>query len=235
MADVQTISAVTKFCIDNLDLDTAELGYEYYYASMPLCVVDAVFSIGVRYEGVQNTIQRLCSYYKIQQAAKEKRTVPSIDEQLSTTDFLKLFSDKTPEQLANEVYKNRQRTSTHNGILKAEAVIRFLKVLKDFNAEYFQDIPRLIDNYSFEFCIKAIPGQGSGISLKYFFMLAGTDDFIKPDRMIIRFLQDATGQKFNLAQCQTILYGVTSELNKQGHNLTPKLLDNIIWNYQRTA
>lgn len=235
MADLQTIQSVTKFCTDNLDLDTAELGYEYYYASMPLCVVDSVFSIGVRYEGVTNTIQRLCDYYKISQRAKDKLTVPSIDEQLSASDFLKMFGDNTPEQLANEVYKNRQRTSTHNGILKAEAVIRFLKVLKDFNAEYFQDVPRLINNDSFEFCIKAIPGQGSGISLKYFFMLAGTDDFIKPDRMIIRFLQAATGQKFNLEQCQTILYGVTSELIKQGHTLTPKLLDNIIWNYQRTA
>ena len=64
-------------------------------------------------------------------------------------------------------------------------------------------------------------------------MLAGTDDFIKPDRMIIRFLQDATGQKLNLEQCQTTLFAVTGELNKQGYKLTPKQLDNLIWNYQR--
>ncbi len=234
MTDVQTITTVTKFCVDNLKLD-AKLGDEYYKASMPLCVVEAVFSIGVRYEGVKNTIQRLCNYYCIQQDAKDKRTISSIGDQLSTTGCLKLFGDKTPEQLANEVFRNRQRTSTRNAILKAEAVIKFLKVLKDFNAEYFQDIPRLIEDESFEYCIKSIPGQGSGTSLKYFFMLAGSDDLIKPDRMILRFLHRAIGQILSLEQCQIILYGVANELNKQGYNLTPRLLDNIIWNYQRTA
>lgn len=234
MANGQTISTVTKACIDNLVLDT-ELGDEYYKASMPLCVVDAVFSISVNYESVKNAIQRLCSYYNIQQCARNKPIVPDIDAQLSTTDFLQLFGDKTPEQLANEVFRNRQRTSTRNGILKAEAVIRFLKVLKDFKAEYFQDIPGLIEDESFERCIKSIPGQGSGTSLKYFFMLAGSDDLIKPDRMILRFLHGATGQIFSLEQCQIVLNRVVSELNKQGYNLTPRRLDYIIWNYQRNS
>lgn len=233
MTDVQTITTVTKFCIDNLVLDS-ELGDEYYKASMPLCVVDAVFSISVNYECVKNAIQRLCGYYNIQQSAKSRSTIPDINAQLSTTHFLRLFAGKTPEQLANDVFRNRQRTSTRSGILKAEAVIRFLKVLKDFNAEYFQDIPKLIEDESFEHCIKSIPGQGSGTSLKYFFMLAGSDNLIKPDRMILRFLHRATGQILSLEQCQIILYGVAKELNKEGYNLTPRLLDNIIWNYQRT-
>ncbi|MEJ7671395.1 MAG: hypothetical protein WKF59_01410 [Chitinophagaceae bacterium] len=195
MADTQIIKKVTKFCVDHLNLKTIELGNEYYYASMPLCVVDSVFSIGVNYKGVTNTVRRLCEYYSISYLRKDNLTVLKIEEQLSTTHFLNWFNNKTPEALAAEVYKNKQRTSTNNGILKAEAVIRFLIVLKNFSAEYFQDIPGLINNKEFESCIKEIPGQRSGISLKYFFMLAGTDDIIKPDRMIIRFLQDATGQK----------------------------------------
>ena len=225
--------SVLDYCIENLDLEMANISDEYFYASMPLCVIDSIYSIGVRYEGVINTIYRFCQYFNIEQKASVIRTIPSIDEQVSTTDFLKLFADLTPTYLASEIFKNRQRTSTHNGILKAEAVVRFLRVLKDFNAEYDQDIPRLIENQSFEFCVKAIPGQKSGISLKYFFMLAGTDDYIKPDRMIIRFLQNATGKKFNLVQCQEILYNVASELSKGGYKLTPKSLDNIIWNFQR--
>ncbi|MCW3110611.1 MAG: hypothetical protein JWQ09_5117 [Segetibacter sp.] len=233
--DTQILLSVTNFCIENLNIKTAKLDKEYFYASMPLCVVDSVFSISVNYKGVKNTIARICNYYKIPCFRKDLLTVPATDEQISTTDFLKLFTDMTPDALAAEVYRNKQRTSTRNGILKADAVIRFLKVLKDFNAEYFQDIPILINNFNFESSVKNIPGQGSGISLKYFFMLAGTDDLIKPDRQIISFLQNITGQKFNLQDCQTILFNVTGELNKQGYNLTPRLLDNIIWNYQRTT
>lgn len=47
------------------------------------------------------------------------------------------------------------------------------------------------DSARFEADVRAIPGQGSGISLQYFWMLAGSDDFIKPDRMVLRFLQAA--------------------------------------------
>lgn len=35
-----------------------EVAEEYGYASLPLCVIDSVFSIGVRYEGVRNVIER---------------------------------------------------------------------------------------------------------------------------------------------------------------------------------
>lgn len=233
MTDSKTIKSITKYCIENLDLEESGKGWEYYYASMPLCVIDSVFSIGVLYEGVINTIDRLSGNYKIDIRAKKKHTLPDIKNQISTTDFINLFGADTVDFLASDIFKNRQRTSSKNGILKVEAVIRFLKILKDFNIQYYQDIPRLIDNESFDFCIKNIPGQRSGISLKYFFMLAGSKDLIKPDRMVIRFLQNASGKKFNLQDCQTALSAVTIELNGKGYNLTPQLVDNAIWNYQR--
>src|SRR5262249_44922910 len=35
--------------------------------------------------------------------------------------------------------------------------------------------------------------HGSGISFKYFLMLAGSDEFVKADRMLCRFMADAIG------------------------------------------
>ncbi len=64
-------------------------------------------------------------------------------------------------------------------------------------------------------------------------MLAGSKNLIKPDRMVLRFLQAATGHKFNLNNCQTALSAATIELNKLGYDLTPQVLDNAIWNFQR--
>mgnify|MGYP003466554474 CR=1 FL=1 len=40
--------------------EVVELGDEYFYASLPLCVIDAVYSIGVRYGSVRNVIRRYC-------------------------------------------------------------------------------------------------------------------------------------------------------------------------------
>lgn len=230
--DKETIELISRCCIENLELKSAQLGNEYFYALMPLCVVDSVFSIGVNYKGVINTIKRLCDYFELEEYRNEAE-IPSIEGQVSTTQFLQLVEDKTPDFLASQIYKNRQRTSTSNGILKVEAVNRFLLVLKQFKTEYFQDIPALINNIDFEKSIKEIPGQKSGISLKYFFMLAGSDDLIKPDRMIMRFLENITKQKVSLKDSQTILMNVSEELNKRGYSIAPRLLDNIIWNYQR--
>jgi len=233
MTDTKTIEIITKYSLVNLDLKGSGKGWEYYYASMPLCVVDSVFSIGVKYEGVTNTVSRLVKYYNIGNRAKRKHTIPDKKDQISTTKFLSLFGDNKAEFLSKEVFGNKQRTSTTNGILKVEAVLRFLNVLKDFNIEYYQDIEKVINNNSFDFCIKNIPGQKSGISLKYFLMLSGSKDLIKPDRMVLRFLETATGKKYSLDDCQTVLTAVTNEINKLGYDLTPQLLDNAIWNFQR--
>jgi hypothetical protein len=73
----------------------------------------------------------------------------------------------------------------------------------------------------------------TGISIKYFFMLAGSKDLMKPDRMVIRFLQSASGKKFNLEDCQTVLSAVTLQPNEKKVRITPQLLDNAIWRYQR--
>ncbi len=49
-----------------LPLAGAQLEDEYFYQSLPLCIIDAVYSIGVRYEGVRNTISRYCAHFKVQ-------------------------------------------------------------------------------------------------------------------------------------------------------------------------
>jgi len=223
----EIIEKVENFCsVQFADKRDFVLQDEYNYGHLSLCVIDSVFSIGVKYEGVQNVIKRFCDYYKIDSFSKQN--------ELSTTDILVLIEQMSIIELTEKVFKNRQRTSTKNGILKSEGVVLFLKVLQKFKVEKFNDIAKFITNEQFENEIKQIPGQKSGISLKYFFMLAGSDDLIKPDRMILRFLENITGQKLSLNNCQLILTAVTERLKNKGFNITAKKLDNLIWSYQRT-
>jgi hypothetical protein len=223
----ETIEKVEAFCSEKFaDKKDFVLQDEYNYGHLPLCVIDSVFSIGVRYEGVQNAIKRFCDYYKIDRFSKKN--------EFTTTGILALVEQMSIVELTEKVFQNRQRTSATNGILKSEAVILFLKVLQTFNIETFSDIEKIITNEQFEKEIKEIPGQKSGISLKYFFMLAGSDDLIKPDRMILRFLENIIGEKLSLNNCQLILIAVAERLKNKGFNITPKKLDNLIWSYQRT-
>jgi len=222
----EIIEKVTKSCNEIFaDQKNYELPDEFNYGHLPLCVIDSVFSIGVNYEAVKNVVNRFCDHYKIDKSSNT--------EELTTSHFLELMEQQTVQELAENIYKNRQRTSTVSGILKSEAVVLFLKVLQKYKVESLNDIDKIITNDQFEIEIKKISGQKSGISLQYFFMLAGSDDLIKPDRMILRFLENILKEKISLKDCQVILTGVTEQLKNNGFNITAKKLDNLIWNYQR--
>lgn len=66
-------------------------------------------------------------------------------------------------------------------------------------------------------------------------MLAGSDDLIKPDRMIMRFLEAALNRSASLADAQELLKGAAELLQREFQEMTPRLLDYAIWNYQRST
>lgn len=220
------------FCEKHLDLENAVLGEEYYYQSLPLCVIDAVYSIGAHYSSTRNVVVRFCKKFNLQRIRDAKNELPKTSEQLSTSSFLNIISGYSPVELAKNVFENNQRTSAQNGILKAEAVVRFAKVLQQFDGEYFQSRSKFVGNKNFKNEIRKIPGQRSGISTRYFYMLAGSDDFIKPDRMISRFIEERTGKRLSLKESQELIIETQKLLSKKYENLTPKLLDFLIWNFQ---
>ncbi len=137
--------------------------------------------------------------------------------------------------MAEKICQNKQRTSTRNGILKAEATYRFASVVQKFGVEYLQDVEKIMGNETFEQEITRIPGQSSGLSTRYFYMLAGDENFIKPDRMIRRFIQAAIGRDLNMDECQELLIAAHAELVRDYPLLTPRSLDHEIWLYQRQA
>ena len=223
-----------RYCLDHLDLDSVKLSPEYFYASLPHCVVDAIFSIGVRYSSTRSTVIRFCEYYGFKRLRDYGTDYPTKAGQVSVQQILSLFSNKTDEELSNNVFDNRQRTSTRNGVLKSEAVRRFLICLHEYDVQYFQDVHKVMGNESFESCIKSIQGQRSGISLSYFFMLAGDSRSIKPDRMILRFIREATGKSLTINDASDLIKTTADVLKKDYPALTPRALDHTIWLYQRS-
>lgn len=220
-----------NYCNENLTLANVVLSDEYYYSNIPLCIVDAVFSIGVRYESTINVVNNFCQYYSIPKIDLNRFT--NITNQFSVNDFLVSCNKIGLESMVSKVYQNKQRTSPVNGILKAEAVYKFGLVLNKYQVNKFPDINKVIGNSQFEDSIKQIPGQHSGISLNYFFMLSGEDSYIKPDRMIARFVQAATGKSLNFRECQELFIEANSIFIEHYPQITPRALDHLIWEFQR--
>ena len=193
------------------------------YQSAPLCALDSVFSIGVRYESVVNVVRSFLNYMG---------NLP-MDTTISTSEVLDRIGNMPGDELA--LVLNRQRTSTRgNSILKAEAFLRFLRVMQAFQIESCEDVRNSIDNLDFHNQIKAIPGQRSGLTLDYIYILARVENYVKVDRHITRFTQEATGDndltKDEVIQIIRSAAAVMSENQHPGMNA--RWLDHIIWTYQ---
>jgi hypothetical protein len=216
-----------------LPLAGAALTDDYYYQSLPLCAIDAVYSIGVRYEGVRAVVLRYCERTEQRRVRPDRHTLPPREEQESISAFCERFDRTGLEAMTADIFANRQRTSSRGGILKAEAVHRFARAMRAHGAEHLQDVPTVADNVALERDVRSIPGQGSGISFQYFWMLAGSDEFIKPDRMVLRFLQSALGRAVTVGEAQGLLSSAAERLRTKYPHIKPRLLDYVIWQYQR--
>lgn len=213
---------IANYCNEKLDF-TIPLSDEYFYSNVPLCVIDSVFSIGVRYEGVTNIIKRV-------RGLLSNGGISEAD--LTTSQYLKFTDALYPDRLTAEIY-NFQRTSPVNGILKTEATHRFLNVLKNYGIERLTDVNKLNDVRELEREIKLIPGQGSGISLKYFYMLSGNEDQVKPDRMIQQFVNRFVSINDKKDEIQYLLRDVAKEISLlRSTKITPRHLDHLIWQYE---
>ena len=208
---------------------------EYYYDSLPQCIIDAVYSIGVDYPSTRRTVIRYCDRIKIQRISNPLGTPSDIHTVDQLVSNIAQYSNE--DFGAVSLFKNRRRTSSRNGILKAEAIYRFATILSINGIQTINDI-RIASNATIdaiESQIRTIPGQGSGISFSYFLMLSGDDNHMKIDRWLLRFVGDALGvaSYSNVTQAYADLLVVCDELKKIYPNLTPRLLDHTIWSYMR--
>jgi len=133
---------IAQYCEAHLNLHNAELSEEYFYHSLPFCIIDAIFSLAARYSLTRNTVIRFCDGQGLKRLRPKGSPCPDIPEQYSVRQFEEFLSGYDDyELIASEIFDNRQRTSTRNGILKDEAVHSFARVLLQHHANYFQDIP----------------------------------------------------------------------------------------------
>lgn len=218
-------------CIKNLDLKSAKLGDEFYYENLTFCLIDAVFSMGIRYKIVQNAIIRYKNYIADKGFNFNEHKI---------SDFKKIVDSFSCEEdkkylLVSENILTKNRTSPKNGILKTEACYKIAKILIKNHIEtkeQFDFMPKNIKE-SVNEEIKNVRGQSSGIMLEYLYMLAGNDDICKPDRHLHKFVETATGEQEDDYTIQNLMKNVTDILKKDFPNLTVRLLDYEIWKFQK--
>ena len=225
-----SLTRFVDYCRIHLDFSIEDMKY---YSCLPLCALDAVFSIGVRYTGVSRTVDRFCKAFNLPRSTKNPSKVPSRVTQATVRQVLDLLKDTTSEQLA-DIVANHQRTSTKNGILKTSAFIQWLDIFDLYEIQSYQDFHRHWEDTRLEQDLRRVRGQRSGISTDYFYMLAGNTGDVKVDRHITSFTCEATGEpRLSPTAIKKLFKEAVKELGIEHPGLTVRHLDHIVWEYQR--
>ena len=217
------------YCREHLDFGIDDMKY---YSCLPLCALDAVFSIGVKYTGVSRTVDNFCKEYGISREAKNPYRLPSTANQKTVGQVLEMLRNVSPEDLA-AIIRNRQRTSSKNGILKTAAFIQWLDILESYGIQTYQDFHKHWSDCNLENNLRSVRGQKSGISTDYFYMLAGKTTEVKVDRHITSFVCEALEkQNVSATTIKALFREAVKDLTPEHPGLTVRRLDYIVWAYQ---
>jgi uncharacterized iron-regulated protein len=107
-ADIETLAS---FCRDNLELTDVQYGDEYYYANLPLCVIDAIYSINARYASTQATVKRFGAYFNVQEMKHADSAVQAQAVEFTIDDLLDIYAQHSVEFMASDVYRARHSKS----------------------------------------------------------------------------------------------------------------------------
>lgn len=192
------------------------------YDSLAVAIIDSVWSLGVRYQGVLNVIERY----------RALRTADGHDaDHDSPEDLVNVISSVGGPAAFAERVNNRQRTSTRSGILKAEAVLLEAQMATSEGIATPGDLASADETRLVQLGIKwkLVPGQGSGLSWDYFLMLARLPG-VKADRMVRRFVAAAGRpgeQAVSAREASTLVIEAAARLDVKSRDL-----DYAIWRYQ---
>lgn len=206
---------------------------EHRWVSLSFAITDAVWSISADYDAVVVPLVRkkLAAKFGVDQPTMPA-TDPIGDDPVPVT----LLTGLSVEELT--ALTNRQRTSTRGGILKADAVLRYARIFTDHGVTTMRDAIELFDDTprfdAIDSALRQIPGEGGdGVRRGYLWMIIGKDDLIKPDRMVLRWL-DHQGVAADPSRARRIVEQLLPEVTRKlGRAVSAWEIDHAMWNAGR--
>lgn len=196
-----------------------------YPDSLALCIVDSIYSIGVRYASVQAVVKR----YQAHRSAAGQDAIRDGAPALAQT-FLELGG---VQEWAQVIGNGHRTYSRMHAPLKAQVVQQAAEALIACDVRTTSDLREVAlekENAARNAWLR-LPSQRSGVSWAYLLMLAKVDG-VKPDRMILRFLERHLPEdhgSFSSAEAAELLTDTAQLLG-----VSATVLDHRIWQHQRT-
>ena len=214
----QLIDKFVEYCRMNLDLTESET---YNYRSLPICIIDCVYSLRAKYYSVTVPItKRYAAAYMNGDTHAKGDTV---------SQFLQHVDEiGGPEAFASKVLKNHQQLGGKAHIPKEQVCYKLAQYLSYLQIESIEDFQQFKSQELLEIVIRAVKGLGDA-GTNYLFMLAGDANRCKTDVHIHRCIKDACGVNISNDDCQKLFVEAVSILKEDYPSLTVRKLDGIIW------
>lgn len=197
-----------------------------YPDSLALCILDSIWSIGVRYGAVKNVVTRYREWVGSRGGDADRRAAREL--------IVDIADGGGPERFATDVVVNEQRTSPKSGVLKAEAVLQAARKLTALGIDDATDLRERTGDDAIKRAWLSVRGQSSGVSWYYLNILALVED-VKPDRMITRFLAGALGRPVDPAEARSLVRAAHQTIEASHPGLTLRALDHAVWRNQSAA
>jgi hypothetical protein len=182
-------------------------------------LVDAIYSARATYDGAagKGVGARVVTW-----RATRTRSTYSLTQLISEIDSVGI-SDWA-KAFGNQQHSPGRRDSAEGGSLKAAAIKEAAQSLLSQGIDVAADV-FLTDPKHVWKSLQTVSGVGYATA-NYFLMLLGAPG-VKPDRMIHRFLTDATGLTFTNPDAERVLLAAAERLKVAPHDL-----DHAIWSYE---
>lgn len=207
-----------SYCRHSLNLTESET---YAYRSLPLCLIDCVYSLRAKYYGV--TIPIVNRYAALYMNGNKNATGETISQFLRHIDEI-----GGPRAFADKVIKNHQKLGGKANIPKELVCLQLAQYLSYLHIDTLEDFQTFPSQELLEIVVRSVKGLGDA-GVNYLFMLAGDANRCKPDVHIHHCVRDACGTDISNEECQQLFADTVAVLNQQYPTLTVRKLDGIIW------
>ena len=211
------------YCEGHFDL---EHQVNYHYQSLPICLIDCVYSLRAKYESITlPVVQRYADAYMGGDRYASGDTISALIERNDSCGGPCAFAEKKK--------KNHQKLG-RSLTPKEEAIYQLAHYLKLLQIETLEDFQQFESPELLEVVIRAVKGI-SDAGANYLFMLAGDPNRVKPDVHIHHSIVDACGRDVSNEECQVLFTEAVELLKPKHEGLTVAALDNTIWRFYSKA
>jgi hypothetical protein len=218
-----------------------QLGMQYHFASLPQCVVGAVFSDEADPETELAAVDAYCGAAGFEQKGWPRfseHRVP-LDKQQSIISMLGMYQQAREngagfDDISMKFFGNTRKTREQKGPLCAEAAYNFAEALAKVHFCTTLDVHAFhlspIRKHELDRMVRGIPGLEDRNALHYFYMLSGNEWHVRADRALLEFLSGAgiIIEKKDPVEADRILHRVHDRLAWEYPHATPRALYDLI-------